>query len=324
MCAQAPGYNGPVWTLQGMSHRILITDGLAENGLALLRQQAEVIQSAGLNGLGSVDALVVRSRTTVSREVLAAASPQLRVVGRAGVGVDNIDLQAARELGVTVVNSPVAMTAAVAELTLALMLSLARRVPQAHASLQRSEWLKAEFYGVQLQGKTLGVIGVGRIGSAVAGLATALGMQVLGHDPILAPATLRQRGVEPVDLEALLSRSEFITLHVPLNDQTREMINADRLALARPGAFLVNTSRGAVVDERALLQALESGRLAGVALDVFHREPPGDDPLLRHPNVVATPHIAAQTVEAQQQTALDIASEVLAALRGDPLRWRVA
>ena len=307
-----------------MSHRILVADGLAENGLALLRQQAEVIQSADLSDLGAVDALVVRSRTTVSPEVLAAAAPRLRVVGRAGVGVDNIDLQAARELGVTVVNAPVAMTAAVAELTLALMLSLARRVPQAHASLQRSEWRKAELYGVQLQGKTLGVIGVGRIGSAVAGLAAALGMRVLGHDPILAPATLRQRGVEPVDLEALLAQSDFISLHVPLDDQTRAMIDAARLARVKPGAFLINTARGGVVDESALLQALESGRLAGAALDVFGREPPGDDPLLRHPNVVATPHIAAQTVEAQQQTALDIASEVLAALRGDSLRWRVA
>ena len=307
-----------------MSHRILVADGLAENGLALLRQQAEVIQSADLSDLGAVDALVVRSRTTVSPEVLAAAAPRLRVVGRAGVGVDNIDLQAARELGVTVVNAPVAMTAAVAELTLALMLSLARRVPQAHASLQRSEWRKAELYGVQLQGKTLGVIGVGRIGSAVAGLAAALGMQVLGHDPILAPATLRQRGVEPVDLEALLAQSDFISLHVPLDDQTRAMIDAARLARVKPGAFLINTARGGVVDESALLQTLESGRLAGAALDVFGREPPGDDPLLRHPNVVATPHIAAQTVEAQQQTALDIASEVLAALRGDSLRWRVA
>jgi len=307
-----------------MPHRILITEGLADSGLALLRQEAEVIQSAGLNGLGSVDALVVRGRTAVSSEVLAAASPRLRVVGRAGVGVDNIDLQAARDLGVTVVNAPVAMTAAVAELTLALMLSLARRVPQAHASLQRSEWRKAELYGVQLQGKTLGVIGVGRIGSAVAGLAAALGMRVLGHDPILAPATLRLRGVEPVDLEALLAQSDFISLHVPLNDQTRAMIDAARLARVKPGAFLINTARGGVVDESALLQTLESGRLAGAALDVFGREPPGDDPLLRHPNVVATPHIAAQTVEAQQQTALDIASEVLAALRGDPLRWRVA
>jgi D-3-phosphoglycerate dehydrogenase len=307
-----------------MPHRILIADGLADSGLALLRQEAEVIQSAGLNELGSVDALVVRGRTAVSGKVLAAASPRLRVVGRAGAGLDNIDLQAARQHGVIVVNAPGAGTAAVAELTLALMLALARQIPLAHSSLLRGEWRKAELSGVQLQGKTLGVIGVGRVGSAVAGMATALGMRVLGYDPNLAEATLQERGVEPVDLEALLARSDFISLHVPLNEQTRGMIDAARLARSKPGAFLINTARGGVVDESALLQALESGRLAGAALDVFGREPPGQDPLLLHPAVVATPHIGAQTAEAQQQAALDIASEVLAALRGDPLRWRVA
>jgi D-3-phosphoglycerate dehydrogenase len=225
---------------------------------------------------------------------------------------------------VIVVNAPGAGTAAVAELTLALMLALARQIPLAHSSLLRGEWRKAELSGVQLQGKTLGVIGVGRVGSAVAGMATALGMRVLGYDPNLAEATLQERGVEPVDLEALLARSDFISLHVPLNEQTRGMIDAARLARSKPGAFLINTARGGVVDESALLQALESGRLAGAALDVFGREPPGQDPLLLHPAVVATPHIGAQTAEAQQQAALDIASEVLAALRGDPLRWRVA
>jgi D-3-phosphoglycerate dehydrogenase len=306
-----------------MTHRILVTDGLAENGLALLRREAEVIQAAGLKGLGAIDALVVRSRTAVSREVLAAASPRLRVVGRAGAGLDNIDLQAAREQGVVVVNAPDAGATAVAELTVGLMFSLARRLPLAHASLQRGEWRKAEFYGAQLQGKTLGIIGVGRIGSAVAALAAALGMQVLGFDPNLSDAALRGRGVQPSELEALLAQSEFISLHVPLNDQTRGMIDAARLEQVKPGACLINTARGGVVDESALLRALEAGALAGAALDVFEREPPGQSPLLQHPAVVATPHIGAQTAEAQQQIALDIASEVLAALRGDPLRWRV-
>lgn len=306
-----------------MSHRILVTDGLAENGLALLRREAEVIQATGLSGLGGVDALVVRSRTTVSREVLSAASPRLRVVGRAGAGVDNIDLQAARELGVVVVNAPGASATAVAELTLGLMLSLARRIPTAHAGLQRGEWHKGELHGALLHGKTLGIVGVGRNGSAVAGLAAALGMRVLGHDPNLSEAALRGRGVQPSELESLLAQSDFISLHVPLNDQTRGLIDAARLAHTKPGAFLINTARGGVVDESALLQALEAGRLAGAALDVFEREPPGPSPLLQHPAVVATPHIGAQTVEAQQQIAADIASEVLAALRGDPLRWRV-
>jgi D-3-phosphoglycerate dehydrogenase len=307
-----------------MSHRILITDGLAENGLALLGREAEVVQSAELNGLASFDALVVRGRTKVTQEVLASAAPRLRVVGRAGVGVDNIDLAAARQQGVIVVNAPGSTTTAVAELTLGLMLSLARRIPQAHASLQRGEWLKAKLHGTQLQGKLLGLIGVGRIGSAVAGLARAVGMRVLGYDPYLTEPTLRERGVEPVELEVLLAQADFISLHVPLNDQTRGMIDARRLALARPQAFLINTARGGLVEEAALLQALKSGRLAGAALDVFGQEPPGESPLLQHPAVVATPHIGAQTAESQQQAALDIAAEVLAALRGEPLRWRVA
>lgn len=307
-----------------MVHRILVTDGLAEQGLALLRQEAEVVQSAELNGLGSIDALLVRSRTAVTREVLAAAVPRLKVVGRAGAGVDNIDLPAAREHGVVVVNAPNANTTAVAELTMGLMLSLARQVPQATASLRAGEWRKADFSGIELHGKTLGLVGVGRVGSAVAALSAAMGMRVLGYDPLLPPDTLRQRGAEPAELEALLAGSDFVSLHVPLDRGTHQMINAQQLARIKPGAFLVNTARGNVVDEAALLQALESGRIAGVALDVFGREPPGPDPLLQHPAVVATPHIGAQTAEARQRVALDIATEVLAALRGEALRWQVA
>lgn len=306
-----------------MGYRIQVTDGLAEQGLALLRQEAEVVLSADLGSLESTDAILVRSRTKITREVLAAA-PQLKVVGRAGVGVDNIDLTAARERGVAVVNAPNANTTAVAELTMGLMLSLARQVPQATASLRAGEWRKAEFSGIELHGKTLGLIGVGRVGSAVATLGTALGMRVLGYDPLVPPEVLRQRGAEPAELEALLAESDFISLHVPLDQGTQQMINAEQLARIKPGAFLVNTARGRVVDEAALLQALQSGRIAGVGLDVFGREPPGPDPLLQHPGVVATPHIGAQTAEARRRVALDIASEVLAALRGEPLRWQVA
>lgn len=306
-----------------MGYRIQVTDGLAEQGLALLRQEAEVVLSADLGSLESIDAILVRSRTKITREVLAAA-PQLKVVGRAGVGVDNIDLTAARERGVAVVNAPNANTTAVAELTMGLMLSLARQVPQATASLRAGEWRKAEFSGIELHGKTLGLIGVGRVGSAVATLGTALGMRVLGYDPLVPPEVLRQRGAEPAELEALLAESDFISLHVPLDQGTQQMINAEQLARIKPGAFLVNTARGRVVDEAALLQALQSGRIAGVGLDVFGREPPGPDPLLQHPGVVATPHIGAQTAEARRRVALDIASEVLAALRGEPLRWQVA
>jgi D-3-phosphoglycerate dehydrogenase len=245
------------------------------------------------------------------------------VIGRAGVGVDNIDLEAAREAGVIVVHAPQAAGPAVAEHALALMLSLARRIPQADASMKRGEWQKRELEGAELAGKTLGVVGFGRIGRALGERAAALGMRVVAHDPLLSEAELRAGGAEPLTLETLLEQADYISLHVPLQDETRGMIGREAIEKMKPGARLINTARGGLVDEEALLEALESGHLAGAALDVFAEEPPRLTALISHPNMVATPHLAAQTAEAQLRTSLDIAREVLAALRGEPLRWRV-
>ncbi len=303
--------------------RILVTDGLAREGLELLRREAEVIEAADLSALPQVEAVILRSRTQLGPEAFAAAG-RLRVVGRAGVGVDNIDLAAARRHGVVVVHAPASSSISVAEHTLGLMLALARHIPRGDAALRRGEWLKSELVGVELAGKVLGIVGFGRVGRAVGQLAAALGMRLLAHDPLLEDDMLRGGGAEPASLERLLAESDFISVHVPLNERTRHLLGREALANVKPGARLICTARGGVVDEDALLEALDSGRLAGAALDVFEREPPPPAPLLEHPNVVATPHIAAQTVEAQRRVALDIAAEVLAALRGQPLRWRIA
>lgn len=204
------------------------------------------------------------------------------------------------------------------------MLSLARQIPRADASLRSQNWLKKELVGVQLQGKVLGIIGVGRVGSEVAKRASALGMRILGFDIAVTPESLREQGIEPVGLDELLAQGDFISLHVPLTEGTRNMIGARELRQVKPEAYLVTTARGGVVDEGAVLEALHEGRLAGAALDVFDQEPPGSNPLIQHPCVIVTPHIGAQTREAQEKAGLDIAQEVIAALNDEPLRWRVA
>ncbi len=301
--------------------RVLVTDGLAREGLDLLRQVAEVIEAEDLAALPRVEAVIVRSRTRLGPQAFAAAA-RLRVVGRAGTGVDNIDLEAARRHGVMVVNAPEASSISVAEHTLGLMLALARHIPRGDAALRRGEWPKSELVGVELAGKVLGIVGFGRVGRAVGARAAALGMRLLVHDPHVDEEAVRRAGAEPVSLERLLGESDFISVHVPLEEGSRRLLNREALAKVKPGARLVCTARGGVVDEQALIEALDSGRLAGAALDVFEQEPP-PAALLQHPCLVATPHIAAQTVEAQRRVALDIAEEVLAALRGQPLRWRV-
>jgi D-3-phosphoglycerate dehydrogenase len=303
--------------------RVLVADGMTDDALGRLRQECEVIQT-GLESIGTVDAVIVRGRSRLSADVIAAGRPRLRVIGRAGVGVDNIDLEAARRAEVVVVHAPLAATLSVAEHTLGLMFALARHIPAADASLRRGEWRKAEFEGRELFDKTLGLIGMGRIGRAVAQRAAALGMRLLAHDPLLSPEAIRQAGAQPAELARLLEESDYVSLHLPLDDSTRGLLGRDALARLKPGARLICTSRGGIVDEAALVEALDRGRLAGAALDVFDPEPPGPSPLIRHPAVIVTPHIAAQTAEAQARASADIAAEVLAALRGEPLRWRVA
>ncbi len=312
-----------------MRWKVLITDGLRPEGEAILAREAEVDNRNGIDAetllqvIGEYHAVIVRSRTKITAAVLEAAA-NLKVVGRAGVGVDNIDLEAAKARGVTVVNAPQASTQAVAELALGLMFALARRIPEADASMKRGEWRKKQLKGMELHGKTLGVIGMGRIGSRVGQLAKAIGMRVVGYDPLIPAEKIARRGAEPLaELDALYAQADVITLHVPLTPNTRGMLDAAAFAKMKPGVLLICAARGGVIDEDALYQALEAGHVGGAGLDVFAQEPPGASPLVTHPRVVATPHIGAQTREAQTRVAEDIATEVLAALQGKPLRWRV-
>jgi D-3-phosphoglycerate dehydrogenase len=309
--------------------KILVSDGLAEAGLALLQSVGEVINYPKISAaellevLPEYQALVVRSRTKVTAEVIEAGW-QLIVIGRAGVGVDNIDVEAAIAHGITVVNSPLAATNAVAEHTLALMLALARKVASADASMKGQKWEKSAFMGSELSGKTLGLLGLGRIGARVANLAAGFGMAILAFDPLIEPQIIRERGAEPVTFEEALMRSDFLSLHLPLTPATRNLIGPAQFEQMKPGARLICTARGGVVDEGALRQALDSNHLAGAALDVFANEPPFVGSIAEHPKVIATPHISAQTEEAQLKAGLAIAEEVIAVLNGKEPRWRVS
>jgi D-3-phosphoglycerate dehydrogenase len=239
------------------------------------------------------------------------------------VGVDNIDLAAAQSNDVVVINAPTATTIAVAEHTLALMLSLIRHVPRSDTTMKSGLWEKKNLVGSELYGKIVGIIGVGNIGSGVAQRARAFGMQILGYDPFLTEEAIRERGAEAVSLHNLYAKSDFISLHIPLSPQTRNLIDGQAIGHMKRGVYLICAARGGVIDETALLNALESGQIAGTALDVFTKEPPGLTALVAHPHVVATPHIGAQTTEAQVRASVDIAEEILAALRGEPLRWKI-
>ena len=308
--------------------QILVSDGLNEEGLTLLRRGGEVslkpqISAADLlMEIGSYDALVVRSRTQVTPAIIRAGV-KLKVVGRAGVGVDNIDLPAAAAAGITVVNSPLAATVAVAEMSLAMMLALARQLPALDASMKIGKWEKSAFMGSELKGKTLGILGLGRIGSQVAGYAAALGMRVMAYNSGRTAQEIQQLGVQAASLEEILAEADYLSIHLPLTEETRGLLGAAEFAKLKPGVRLVNTARGGIVDETALCAALDSGQVAGAALDVYSVEPVQPGSIASHPRVIATPHIAAQTQEAQVRAGVAIAEEVLAALQDQPLRWKV-
>jgi len=309
--------------------KVLIADSLSPEAVERLRAGGvQADNKAGIEAeelmriIPDYHALIVRSRTKVTPELLKAAK-QLSVVGRAGVGVDNIDLGAATKQGVAVVNTPISTSVAVAEHTFALMLALLRQLPRADASMKNGLWLKKELEGVELSGKTLGILGVGNIGAQVARRAAAFDMQVLGYDPLLDKTTIEARGAKPASLEEVYAQSDLITLHLPLLPETRGLLDAEAFARMKKGAYLICAARGGVIDEAALVKALSSGQLAGAALDVYETEPPGASALVTHPKVITTPHIAAQTAEAQARAALDVADEVLNALNGRPLRWQV-
>ena len=311
------------------ANRVLVADPLAEDGLVLLRQatgsvdvRTKLPESELVEAIKEYDALVVRSETKVTERVLEAGR-RLKVVGRAGVGVDNIDVTAATRLGVLVVNAPRGNIIAAAEHAIGLLLALARNIPQADAAVKRGEWQRSRYVGTEIRAKTLGVVGLGNIGSEVAKRAQGLEMEVIAYDPVVPRERAEQFNVELVSLEDLFQRADFVSVHAPLVEGTRNLIDARVLALARPGARLVNAARGGIVDEAAVYAALVEGRLAGAAFDVFAQEPLGESPLLQLPNFIATPHIAASTLEAQTSVAADVAEEVLAVLRGELPRYAV-
>ncbi len=313
-----------------MTYHVLISDPLAEAGLNLLREAGLYVDvRTGLTPdeliaiIPDYDALIIRSGTKVTAEVIRAAA-NLKVIARAGVGVDNIDIEAATEAGIIVANAPTGNVAAAAEHAIALMFALARNVAEAHRSMRAGRWNRKAFMGVEIRNKTLGLVGLGRVAGHVCRRAVGLGMSVLAYDPYVSQEYAQNMGAELVSLDELLARSDFISLHLPLNEGTRGLINADTLAKVKPGARIINTSRGGVIDEDALLAALDSGQLAGAALDVFTQEPlPADSPLRSHPRVVLTPHIGGSTTEAQFQVALDAAQQVIDVLHDRPARYAI-
>jgi D-3-phosphoglycerate dehydrogenase / 2-oxoglutarate reductase len=301
--------------------RVLLADKIPATGLEPLHDDRfELIESTGLIGhglataLAAADAVIVRSSTTIDRASLALAE-RLKVIGRAGVGVDNIDMDAATEKGIAVFNSPSGNTISAAELTMALMLAAVRRVPAADRSMRRGEWDRSSFRGAELHGKVLALIGAGRIGGEVARRARSFGMRIIANDPFLQDERARQLGIESVSLEHALAHGDVISLHVPLTDQTADLLNRDRLRLLKPSAIIVNAARGGVLDEEALAEALREGRIAGAALDTFATEPlAADSPLRGLENVVLTPHIGAATLEAQHNVAFEVSQAVRNAL----------
>ena len=308
--------------------RILIADPVAPEGIEMLRAAGDVDVNTGLAAdaligiIGNYDALVVRSETKVTRPVIEAA-PRMQVIGRAGVGVDNIDLDAATERGVIVVNAPQGNTIAAAEHTLALLMALARHVPQSDASMRSGKWDRKNYLGTEIRGKTLGIVGLGKIGSEVARRAVAMEMRVLAHDPFVPVERARALGVESVDFEQLIMLSDFITVHPPLTATTQGMIGEAELARMKDGVRLINVARGGIIDEAALAAAVASGKVAGAAIDVFTAEPPKDNPLIGDPRIIVTPHLGASTAEAQERVAVDVAEQIVEVLAGRPARYAV-
>jgi len=297
--------------------KVLVREEIAEPGVELLRARFEVdVDTDGdLSAIiGRYDGIIIRSATKLTADLIEAAT-KLKVIGRAGVGVDNVDVDAATRRGIVVANAPESNIVSAAEHTLGLLFALARNIPQAHAALVDGRWERSKWGGIELAEKTLGVLGFGRIGQQVARRALGLQMNVVAYDPFVSADRFREAGVETDTLEGVLSRADFITLHLPLNDETRGVIDAGSLRLMKEGARLINAARGELVDEEALVGALESGRLGGAAIDVFAQEP-YSGPLLEAPNLVLTPHLAASTDEAQDRAGVIVAEQVAAALEG--------
>lgn len=308
-------------------YKILVSDALSEEGLRVLKQekefQVDVNTKLTPDELKKVikdyDALLVRSSTKVNKEIIDAAV-KLKIIGRAGVGLDNVDAEAASKRGIIVMNTPGGNTISTAEHTLSMILSLSRNIPQATASIKSGHWDRKSFMGTELYGKVLGIIGLGRIGSEVAKRANAFGMKVLAFDPYLSVAKAKELEVESVSLKELLSKADYITVHTPLTDDTKHMISDKEFKIMKTGVRIINCARGGIIDEKALYEAMKSGKVIGAALDVFENEPPGDNPLLKLNTCVACPHLGASTEEAQVNVAIEIAKQVADALLGRGIR----
>ena len=310
--------------------KIFVADDVSDSGLEPLRKAGFIVEKKpGLTGsdlhqaLANAQGLIVRSETKVTREVLQHAE-DLRVIGRAGVGVDNIDVPAATARGIVVMNAPDGNTITTAEHTLALLIALARRVPQANSSLKSGKWERKKFVGVELQGKTLGIVGLGRIGRVVASRARAFGMMIVAYDPFIAPEQAAELEIELAPLDDVFRRADFLTVHTPLTAETRGIVGRDAFALMKKGVRIINCARGGLIDEKALAEAMQEGTVAGAALDVFEQEPPpADHPLLNMPEVIATPHLGASTTEAQEGVAFTVAEQMRDYLTTGALRGAV-
>jgi D-3-phosphoglycerate dehydrogenase len=309
--------------------KILVAEPLAKQGLEILRAHHEVDEKIGLKPeelaaiIGEYDALLVRSQVKVTADILAHAT-RLVVIGRAGVGVDNVDLDAATKAGVVVVNAPTGNTVSAAEQTITLMLALAHNTAAADASMRRGEWKRSSFTGVELRGRTLGVIGLGKIGQAVADRARGLEMNVIGYDPFVTAEQAALHGINLADIDTIIETADVITVHVPLNKTTRGIIGPEQIDRLKPGVMLINVARGGVYDEAAVAQALTDGKIAGAAFDVYETEPPAaDNPLFAAPNTVLTPHLGALTAEAQLRVAEEACEQVIDVLAGRSARYAV-
>jgi D-3-phosphoglycerate dehydrogenase / 2-oxoglutarate reductase len=305
------------------NNRVLICDSIDNSGIESLKKSGMVvdyqpeIKPDQLNSIAKdYDVLVVRSRTKVTKEIIEASAQNVKIIARVGVGLDNIDVHEAEANGIRVINSPEAAANAVSELVMGLMLSLARSIPFADIETKKGKWVKSDLTGAELRGKYLGIIGVGNIGRNIGRIGRALRMNLIGYD--IVPVNkdfIREVGLIVADLNTLLESADFVTCHVPLTAETKKMFNIDKFSKMKHTAFLINTSRGEIIDESALYDALKNGRIAGAALDVFETEPPTNKMLLQLPNVICTPHIGAQTKEAQQLAAMVIAEKIIQTLR---------
>jgi len=306
--------------------KILVCDKVSEKGLEVFRQEPGIEVDVKLKMTedeicaiaDQYHAMVVRSDTKITKRILESAK-QLKVVGRAGVGVDNIDVPAATQLGIVVVNTPDGNTIAACEHTMAMMMALARHIPQADSSLRQGKWDRAKFVGVELRKKTLGIVGYGKIGTEVGKRSKAFGMNILIYDPFVTQEVAKKAGVEPVSLERLLKESDFITVHMPLTPETKHMIGAEQIAMMKDGVRLLNVARGGIIDEKALYDAIVSKKVAGAALDVYENEPQTQSPLFTLSEVIVTPHLGASTEEAQVNVAMDVAHEIIRVLKGEPV-----